>query len=172
MIEEPAFSRFLLEMADKFPLLHPASAPPGSSADQLFEADYDHVVGEATCAQCRSDRQVARPARESRPRVHYGLIASGNQVVKDGKTRERLRGERKVLCFEMEAAGLMDSFQCLVIRGICDYADTHKNKEWQPYAAATAAAYAKELLKAIAESHVEATQRMAEMTTSVGEWIS
>lgn len=46
----------------------------------------------------------------------------------------------------MEAAGLMDNFPCLVIRGICDYADSHKNKRWQPYAAATAAAYAKDLL--------------------------
>lgn len=43
----------------------------------------------------------------------------------------------------------MDSFPCLVIRGICDYADSHKNKMWQPYAAATAAAYAKELLLVI-----------------------
>lgn len=40
----------------------------------------------------------------------------------------------------------MDDFPCLVIRGICDYADSHKNDRWQPYAAATAAAYAKELL--------------------------
>jgi hypothetical protein len=45
--------------------------------------------------------------------------------------------------------GLMDSFPCLVIRGICDYADSHKNKVWQPYAAATAASYAKELLLVI-----------------------
>jgi len=43
----------------------------------------------------------------------------------------------------------MDSFPCLVIRGICAYADSHKNWVWQPYAAATAAAYAKELLYVI-----------------------
>ena len=54
--------------------------------------------------------------------------------MRDGATRERLRKELNVLCFEMEAAGLMDNFPCLVIRGICDYADTHKNKRWQPYA--------------------------------------
>jgi len=54
-----------------------------------------------------------------------------------------------VLCVEMEAAGLMDEFSCLVIRGICDYADSHKNKRWQPYAAATAAVYMKELLDVI-----------------------
>lgn len=54
--------------------------------------------------------------------------------------------ELDVICFKMEAAGLVDHVPCLVVRGICDYADTHKSKEWQKYAAATAAAYAKELL--------------------------
>ena len=50
------------------------------------------------------------------------------------------------ICFEMEAAGLVDSFPCLVIRGVSDYADSHKNDRWQGYAAAVASAYAKELL--------------------------
>jgi len=59
-----------------------------------------------------------------------------------------------VLCFEMEAAGLMNSFPCLVIRGICDYADSHKNKKWQAYAAATAAACAKEVLSVIPPAEV------------------
>jgi nucleoside phosphorylase len=94
--------------------------------------------------------------------VHYGLIASGNQVMRHGGTRDRLRRELDVLCFEMEAAGLMDRFPCLVIRGICDYADSHKNKCWQAYAAATAAAYAKELLGVIAGDEVADTRRVAE----------
>lgn len=63
--------------------------------------------------------------------------------------RDQLRKELDVLCFEMEAAGLVDSFLCLVIRGISDYADSHKNDHWQGYAAATAAAYAKELMRVI-----------------------
>ena len=90
----------------------------------------------------------ARPQRNSTdPSIHYGTIATGNQVMKDSVVRDRLSQELNgVLCFEMEAAGLMNNFPCLVIRGICDYADSHKNKNWQPYAAATAAAYAKELL--------------------------
>jgi nucleoside phosphorylase len=66
--------------------------------------------------------------------------------MKDGRTRDRIAQQEEVICFEMEAAGLMDSFPCLVIRGVCDYADSHKNKRWQPYAAATAAAYAREFL--------------------------
>ena len=52
----------------------------------------------------------------------------------------------KIICAEMEAAGLMDTFPCLVIRGICVNADTHKNDRWERYAAAVAAAYMKGLL--------------------------
>lgn len=69
--------------------------------------------------------------------------------MRDAKTRDRLMQELHIICFEMEAAGLMDSYSNIVIRGISDYADSHKNKLWQGYAAATAAAYAKELLSII-----------------------
>jgi nucleoside phosphorylase len=51
-----------------------------------------------------------------------------------------------VLCFEIEAAELVNSFPCLVVQGICDYSNSHKNKMWQLYAAVTAAACAKEIL--------------------------
>ena len=83
--------------------------------------------------------------------IHYGTIASGNTLVKDAMYRDEvlswLRRENiRPLCFEMEAAGLMNAFPCMVIRGICDYGDSHKNDEWQRYAAAAAAAFAKELL--------------------------
>jgi hypothetical protein len=64
----------------------------------------------------------------------------------------------------MEAAGLMDDFPCLMVRGICDYADSHKNKYWQPYAAATAAAYAKELLHIISGGLLVGAQQVEEMT--------
>jgi len=69
----------------------------------------------------------------------------------------------------MEAAGLMDSFPCLVIRGFCDYADTHKNKQWQAYAAAVAAAYAKELLKTISGTQVMDIRTANEAITKAGE---
>ncbi|PLB53253.1 purine and uridine phosphorylase [Aspergillus steynii IBT 23096] len=95
------------------------------------------------------------------PVIHYGLIASGNQVMKHGLTRDRLAKELGIICFEMEAAGLMDNFPCLVIRGICDYADSHKNNIWQKYAAATAAAYAKDFL-------VMTPARQVEITTKAG----
>lgn len=97
--------------------------------------------------------QVKRMQRsEGDIQIHYGTIASGNQVMRDAVQRDRVSQEPGgVLCFEMEAAGLMNNFPCLVIRGICDYADSHKTKNWQPFAAAIAAAYAKHLLSVLPE---------------------
>ncbi|KAK6537092.1 hypothetical protein TWF694_011292 [Orbilia ellipsospora] len=127
----------------------PAGATTFSRPEQediLFQTEYDHIGGD-TCGLCSAHKIVIRPTRQTRdPVVHYGLIASGNQVMKDGTTRDLIAQKLGAYCFEMEAAGLMDVIECLVIRGICDYSDSHKNKQWQEYAAATAAAYSKELL--------------------------
>ncbi|RAL09171.1 purine and uridine phosphorylase [Aspergillus homomorphus CBS 101889] len=120
-------------------LMRPSNIPTIlSDMDVLFESDYDHSDLDSTCANCCNE-----------PMIHYGLIASANQVMKNARIRDRLAEELGILCFEMESAGLMDTFPCLVIRGICDYADSHKSKQWQGYTAATAAAYTKELLSMI-----------------------
>lgn len=120
---------------------------PGKDQDQLFEFSYDHVPDEPTCKDCDKNQIVDRQSRSNNePKVHFGLIASANTVRKDGSTREMLRQKLNILCFEMEAAGIMNDFACLVIRGISDCADSHKNDRWQPYAALTAAAYTKEAL--------------------------
>jgi hypothetical protein len=98
--------------------------------------------------------------------VHYGTIASGDQLISDAAERNRISAVLgNVLCFEMEVAGLMNSFPCLVIRGVCDYANSHKNKRWQAYAAGTAAAYAKELLSMIPASDVMTTRKVEEATS-------
>jgi len=149
---------------------------PGSDYDQLFEADYEHEKSEQDtswegpddpklpCPNCNKARLVARkPRKKNDPVIHYGTIASADRVMRHGTTREKLRKKYGILCFEMEAAGLMNDFPCLVIRGICDYSDTHKHKIWQRYAAATAAAYAKELLKVIQKEAVDKTEDAAEV---------
>lgn len=123
---------------------------PGYRSDRLFSSSYPHPESNSTCDECDSQWIVQRERRSSdSPRVHYGLIASGNQVMKDAIKRDKLAKARNILCIEMEAAGLMDTFECLVVRGICDYSDSHKNKIWQPYAAASAAAYVKTLLEVV-----------------------
>ncbi|KAJ5187750.1 hypothetical protein N7449_010744 [Penicillium cf. viridicatum] len=104
----------------------------------------------------QGDPDVHCGKHQGAPDVHCGLIASGNQVIKDVELRdsidEKLGG--KVLCVEMEAAGLMNDFPCIVIRGVCNYADKNKNDEWKPYAAAVAAACARALLEYVQPSHI------------------
>ncbi|KAF3166228.1 hypothetical protein TWF225_000822 [Orbilia oligospora] len=120
---------------------------PPNSSDRLFQSKYDHPEENGSCDDCDTTLLVERePRARNEARLHYGLIASGNQVMKHGLTRDKLSQEKGVLCFEMEAAGLMDELPSLVIRGICDYCDSHKNKGWQNYAALVAAAFARELL--------------------------
>ncbi|KAL4879206.1 purine and uridine phosphorylase [Aspergillus karnatakaensis] len=141
----------LLDLAyDRYPQLASTFSYPGQDNDVLFDFEYNHCGPLPTCKSCDRSKLVQRPPRhKTSPRVFQGLIASGNQVMKHGATRERLREELGVICFEMEAAGLMNILPCLVIRGICDYADSHKNKQWQPYAAMTAAAFASEVLQTL-----------------------
>lgn len=149
MIHGNRISVFHQEALNRYPRLREEFGYPGQSEDILFLAEYTHVKqddGFEQCAKC--DRAMLQPRvarNETLPRVFYGLIASANRVVRDAKERDRLARERGIICFEMEAAGLMDIFPCLVIRGVCDYSDSHKTKRWQGYAAAAAAAYAKEL---------------------------
>ncbi|KAL1392128.1 pfs domain-containing protein [Phyllosticta capitalensis] len=146
---------------------------PGPERDHLFQTHYDHKTG-LDCSACDSAMRTGRIERQEpdMPKIHYGLIASGDRVMKNAAQREdlaaKLEGDvgAKCLCFEMEAAGLMNSFPCLVIRGISDYSDSHKNNEWQPYAAMTAAAYAKELL---GELSVEAVAETPKVTKEVLE---
>jgi nucleoside phosphorylase len=146
---------------------------PDPSNDRLYQSEITHPENNAvSCITvCGNDaskliQRRERSEDEDIPVIHYGLIASANQLMKDALVRDRLAADKDILCFEMEAAGLMNHFPCLVIRGICDYSDSHKNKEWQGYAAMAAAAYAKELLYQIAPNKIEAEKRIEETLSS------
>ncbi|RYP78487.1 hypothetical protein DL771_000440 [Monosporascus sp. 5C6A] len=159
---------------EKKPRLRKKYNRPDASADRLYRAGVIHPPNyEASCAiACNNDisslvPRSVRVADEDNPAIHYGLVASANQLMKDALVRDRLAAEMGVLCFEMEAAGLVNHFPCLVIRGICDYSDTHKNKEWQGYAAMAAAAYAKDLLCRIPPNRVEAEKRIADILSGL-----
>ncbi|KAK5459620.1 hypothetical protein LTS15_003749 [Exophiala xenobiotica] len=159
MTEGDSLAEHLSQMVVNKPFMAQTFGHHGLEHDQLYQAAYEHIGGE-TCEECDPGQVVERlpPRTRSAPKIYYGNIASGNEVMKHGLTRDRIAAEEGIICFEMEAAGLMDHFPCLVIRGICDYADSHKNKRWQPYAASTAAAYAKELLLVIPTAEVAKTQ--------------
>jgi nucleoside phosphorylase len=163
---------YLDELKQKWPRLASKYVRSDSLQEILFKPEYGHVSESTTdcaaipdnddedeegesCRFCDRTQAIKRKPRDMR--VHYGLIASGNQVIKDAEFRDTLNKNLggNVLCVEMEAAGLMNDFPCIIIRGICDYADSHKNKDWQEHAAAVAAAFAKELLSVVPAQEVE-----------------
>jgi nucleoside phosphorylase len=172
-MEGHQLNKIIDSVLEKRPRLRKKYNRPGLSSDWLYQSHIVHPSNdEKSCeAVCGDDKSklIVRPDRtdeEDNPAIHYGLIASANQVMKDALIRDRLSAERDVLCFEMEAAGLMNHFPCLVIRGICDYSDSHKNKEWQGYAAMTAAAYAKDVLSRIKPNKVEAEKKISDVLAS------
>lgn len=151
---------YLQELQQRYPKMVQAGyIYPGQEQDCLHcdECRIPHQ----SCNKCDGGLVIRVPRTSLDPEIHYGVIASGNQVVKDAVERNRIRALTSAKCIEMEAAGLMNSFPCLVVRGICDYADKYKNDKWHTYAAATAAAYAKTLL-----SYVSPTQTSHERSIS------
>lgn len=148
---------------------------PGVSHDVLFEASYRHkhykqqptiecicvgchsavdpVCEQALKSDCKKVGCVGHLVQRHRlnadhpsPLIHIGTIASASSVMKSGQRRDQLSEQEGVIGFEMEGAGVWDILPCVIIKGVCDYADSHKNKAWQNYAAATAASCAKGFL--------------------------
>ncbi|KAK3942793.1 nucleoside phosphorylase domain-containing protein [Diplogelasinospora grovesii] len=152
---------------------------PGADEDELFQADYSHrhrfsacCNDETTCDKalesscdeigCEEKYLIDRdglsgkrnlededPAKAQEPAIYIGSLASGDTVMKSGEDRDRIAKQEGILAFEMEGAGVWDEIPCIVVKGVCDYADSHKRKRWQDFAAATAASAAKALLEAL-----------------------
>ncbi|CAJ0538740.1 Ff.00g067040.m01.CDS01 [Fusarium sp. VM40] len=155
----------------------PPTAKPtylGFGQDKLFESNHRHKHHTqdhcSICDSCSSDadavceksenldcetlgcyrrkhRNCPAKPENTNPRVHFGKFASGDVVMKSGKHRDELANGLGAIAFEMEGAGVCRTIPCVIIKAVCDYADSHKNKEWQGYAAATAAACMKAFLK-------------------------
>ncbi|PGH14636.1 hypothetical protein AJ79_02971 [Helicocarpus griseus UAMH5409] len=142
---------------EKEPRLRQGYKRPDKNSDRLYRSNFIHPSNSKSCA-----------ASCNNPMVHYGMIASGNQLMRDATVRDRLSAEMDVLCFETKAAGLVNHFPCLVIRGICNYSDSHKNEEWQGYAAMAASAYAKDLLCRIPPLEGSKLKRRLRLLSLVG----
>lgn len=173
---------YLEALKDKWPRLAATSLRRESLKDILFKSSYDHLDNttsntddedldgdededeeQGPCRLCDRSMIVKRKDREMR--IFFGLIASGDKLIKDAASRNKLNKDLggQVLCIEMEAAGLVNHFPCLVIRGICDYADSHKNKDWQEHAAIVAAAFAKELLQYVQPTDVKGERPLKDL---------
>ncbi|KAG4417000.1 hypothetical protein IFR04_009841 [Cadophora malorum] len=150
IFDESKMSSYISEIVQKDPVTF---AHPGPEQDVLLKSDYDHQSIESEERNCRhrdpDSIQTRQPRETQNPFVHYGLIASSHHLIRDGLARDKFAHQNGILCIEMDASGLRDAAQYLVIRGICDYADSNSSQLWQAYAAATAAAYAKEVLSYI-----------------------
>jgi nucleoside phosphorylase len=148
---------------------------PGASLDRLFEASYTHQHRpHMDCGRCHDNHEVCSQSCDAlgceegktiirnrhvfpqaedlaslpfgTPFVHLGRFGSANTVMKSGMDRDRLAATDEIIAFEMEGAGVWEQYPTVVIKAACDYADSHKNKKWQSYAAATAAACLKVFL--------------------------
>ncbi|PLB40972.1 5'-methylthioadenosine/S-adenosylhomocysteine nucleosidase family protein [Aspergillus candidus] len=121
--------------------------------DRLYKGDFTHEDLGCDCLQPESQQIANMHPRDDREgdlvRLFQGGIGSDNRVIKNARVRDDIAKRENVLCFEMEASGVMDIAPCLPIRAISDYADGHKNDHWQRYAALSAATCARELLLSI-----------------------
>jgi nucleoside phosphorylase len=132
---------------------HSSNASParcscfGSDApEQICEEALEKDCNELDCDQGEQVR--CREASEAiQVSIHIGPVASADTIIKSGQHRDEIVSKEKVIGFEMEGAGVWDNVPCIIIKGVCDYADSHKNKVWQAYAAATGASVAKAFLE-------------------------
>lgn len=116
---------------------------PGAAHDRLFEPTNRHRVQGQSCEECSCDGEMVRrrfSQRQLQPLIHLGLLGSSDVMMQSGKHRDGIARREGILGFEMEAAGIWDSFPCVVIKGVSNYGDSHKSKVWKRYAAATSAA--------------------------------
>lgn len=144
--------------------------PPPDEIDKMFPPDYKHMHYKNDCDDCyasfceaasllscndlgcelslcalRQNRKQERPTKFV-PRIFLGSIACGNTLMKLGEHRNAVAEEYNVIAFEMEGAGVWSEVPCIIVKGICDYADSYKNKEWQAFAAVTAVSVAVAIL--------------------------
>ncbi|KAM0490737.1 hypothetical protein ACHAP8_011282 [Fusarium lateritium] len=173
---------YLEELKQKWPNLASKFFRSDKLRDDVFKSTYNHVreflpdSGEDEdegedheldgCELCDMSMTIKRKPRDMVN--HYGLVASGAEI-KDATIRNNLNKGLggKVLCIDTEAAGLMNGFPCLIVRGICDYADSHKNQDWHEHACIVAAAFAKELLQYVHVSDVEKERSVKDVLADV-----
>ncbi|KAH0332324.1 Pfs, NACHT and ankyrin domain protein, partial [Aureobasidium melanogenum] len=170
--QEPKIPSILSGALGKYPKAAPKYSRPAERSDRLYRACCSHTGGE-DCRNCDQAGKIQRAPRED-SQVHYGTIACGNTLVKSAAYRDEIvswlyKENVDPLCFEMEAAGLMNAFPCLVIRGICDYGDSHKNDAWQRYAAMVAAAFAKEYLGFVDVEEVRRAPSLHKVLGDIGD---
>jgi len=130
--------------------------------DPVCEKAIESLCSELQCDESQllprhrleTKKETARSGRGDelqKPAIHFGSIASGDTVMRSGEDRDAIAELDNVIAFEMEGVGIWDSLPCIIIKGVSDYADCHKNKKWQNFATAAAAS----AMKAILEQYIQ-----------------
>jgi nucleoside phosphorylase len=135
---------------------------PGDQRDVLLSQNYSHKKTGCQCSQSPpTDNTVIDRQRELGilPWIHFGNLASGDTVMMTAKGRDGIAKKEQVIGFEMEGAGVWDNLPCILVKGVSDYADSHKSKDWQLFAAMNAAACMRALLD---ERPIPPSQRVME----------
>ncbi|PKY06641.1 purine and uridine phosphorylase [Aspergillus campestris IBT 28561] len=126
--------------------------------DRLYKGELIHKEPGCDCLLSESRQGANMYLRDDRKgdliQVFRGGIGSDNRVIKNAQVRDDIATRENILCYEMEATGVMFVVPCLPIRGIADYADGHKNDHWHLYAALAAATCARELLLSLSPQFV------------------
>ncbi|KAL2837642.1 purine and uridine phosphorylase [Aspergillus pseudoustus] len=164
------------------------STYPGVERDRLFTPKYAHKHNDDQACKCAGSSDICEDARHAsceqlgcdtrylmsrgsrerifqQPAIHFGSIASGDTVMKSGKHRDNIAEKDGVIAFKMEGAGIWDSLPCVIVKGVSDYADSHKDKQWQPYAAAVAAACAVAAIEEWDATGGQATSQVVQTNT-------
>ncbi|KAL2199929.1 nucleoside phosphorylase domain-containing protein [Corynascus similis CBS 632.67] len=121
----------------------PVCDDAGKSSCDTLRCDEQHLVPRKRLKM----KQGIEGEKAQEPAVHIGPVGSGDTVIKSGEHRDQIARAKGIIAFEMEGAGVAEEIPCVVIKGVCDYADCHKNKKWQNFAAATAASVLKAVLE-------------------------
>lgn len=164
----------ILIQSEDFQREVPAAKYPGATRDRLYEASYIHQHrSDVNCDKCNNDLETCSKScnelecnegkliirhrqrktkglaflSDNVPLIHFGRFGSANTVMKSGVDRDRIAKADEIIAFEMEGTGVLDQYPTIVIKAACNYADSHKNKDWQADSAAMAAACLKTFLK-------------------------
>ncbi|KAK1984988.1 hypothetical protein LZ30DRAFT_709881 [Colletotrichum cereale] len=115
---------------------------------KALQCDHSRLVARGLPRTQASDRQTNDGTAEQQVQIVVGRVGSGDTLMRDGLDRDRIAGENDLVAFEMEGAGVWDEVPCIIIiKAICDYADSHKNDKWQQFAAAIGASTTKAVIE-------------------------
>jgi hypothetical protein len=146
-------------------------ARPPVSTDRLYRRGFTHPDPLKSCTEvCHDPAHLVPRAKRvhEEPTIHSGTIDTSFGSIDNAGDRDSMAAELGVISFKPYQLDL-EGFPCLVISGICDYADSHKDELWQNYAASIAAMYAKDLLSVLSPETLDDMEPISNPQNASGE---